>query len=303
MSNQPNTQSNTTQSSQNSDQQAGQRSGKSPLFSNKLVGNRLYLQVADSLAQLIMTNNLSPGDRLPPERELAQVYEVSRQTIREALIALEVLNLVSIKPGSGVYVQNNGNSTPTLTLSTQPGYLEIIEGLSHFCGEATFLATQRASNEELLTLHAYVKKVAERISNKQFAEIPELIMKAHHLIAQACRNTIIASTCNWLWQLHESAASNNTSLDSEPLPQPAADASVYSSEQSSEQSQEHSQVQSLVKTPNINSVHAISDETYCQQFVNCYQEIYELMSRRDADAARKKMQAHLRYLAESLAIT
>jgi len=301
MSNQHNAESNTTQSSQNSglhsDQQAGQRSGKSPLFSNKLVGNRLYLQVADSLAQLIMTNNLSPGDRLPPERELAQVYEVSRQTIREALIALEVLNLVSIKPGSGVYVQNNGNSTPALTLSTQPGYLEIIEGLSHFCGEATFLATQRASNEELLTLHAYVKKVAERISNQQFSEIPDLIMKAHHLIAQACRNVIIASTCNWLWQLHESAASNNKSLDGEQ--QPAANSSVYSSEQSSEHPQEHSQV----KTPNINSVHAFSDETYCQQFVNCYQEIYQLMSRRDAGAAREKMQAHLRYLAESLALT
>jgi len=297
MSNQHNAESNTTQSSQNTGQQAGQRSGKSPLFSNKLVGNRLYLQVADSLAQLIMTNNLSPGDRLPPERELAQVYEVSRQTIREALIALEVLNLVSIKPGSGVYVQNNGNSKPALTLSTQPGYLEIIEGLSHFCGEATFLATQRASNEELLTLHAYVKKVAEQISNQQFSDIPDLIMKAHHLIAQACRNAIIASTCNWLWQLHESAASNNKSLDGEQ--QPAANSSVYSSEQSSEHPQEHSQV----KTPNINSVHAFSDETYCQQFVNCYQEIYQLMSRRDAGAAREKMQAHLRYLAESLALT
>lgn len=264
---------------ENQTSQTALQAGKSPLFKNKPVGNRLYLQVADSLAQLIMTNNLSPGDRLPPERELAQVYEVSRQTIREALIALEVLNLVSIKPGSGVYVQSSENNVPALTLPQKPGYLEIVEGLSHFCGEATFLATQRASNEELLKLNACIKKVAERIENQQLTEIPDLITKAHLLIAQASRNTIVASTCMWLWQLQHSAAEHNAQSTTEQDPLLTA------------------------QITNAHTQHAFEDERYCQQFVSCYQEIYELMSRRDAESARKKMQAYLRYLAEYFAVT
>ncbi len=60
---------------------------------------RLYLLIADKLAQNIAKGELNPGDRLPAERDLAQHYDVSRQTVREALIALEVSGLVEIQTG------------------------------------------------------------------------------------------------------------------------------------------------------------------------------------------------------------
>jgi DNA-binding FadR family transcriptional regulator len=67
---------------------------------------RLYRQVADQIRVLIGTGELKPGSRLPPERELAERFSVSRPTVREALIVLEVEGYIQIRMGSGVYIGN-----------------------------------------------------------------------------------------------------------------------------------------------------------------------------------------------------
>jgi DNA-binding FadR family transcriptional regulator len=65
---------------------------------------RLYRQVADQLRALIDSGEYSLGSRLPTERDLAEQLKVSRPTVREALIALEVEGRVRIRVGSGIYV-------------------------------------------------------------------------------------------------------------------------------------------------------------------------------------------------------
>ncbi|MEJ1161083.1 FadR/GntR family transcriptional regulator [Prosthecomicrobium sp. N25] len=65
---------------------------------------RLYRQVADQLRQLIDRGEYPVGGRLPTERELAEQLGVSRPTVREALIALEVEGRLKIRVGSGIYV-------------------------------------------------------------------------------------------------------------------------------------------------------------------------------------------------------
>jgi DNA-binding FadR family transcriptional regulator len=69
-----------------------------------LVPRRLYRQIADQLRQLIDEGEYPVGSRLPTERELAERLGVSRPTVREALIALEVEGRLRIKVGSGIYV-------------------------------------------------------------------------------------------------------------------------------------------------------------------------------------------------------
>lgn len=65
---------------------------------------RLYRQIADQLQQLIRDGEFPPGTRLPPERELSQLLGVSRASVREALIALEVVGDVEVRVGHGVVV-------------------------------------------------------------------------------------------------------------------------------------------------------------------------------------------------------
>ena len=69
-----------------------------------LAPRRLYRQIADQLRGLIRTGEFAVGTRLPPERDLAQQLGVSRPSVREALIALEVEGLVCVRMGSGIEV-------------------------------------------------------------------------------------------------------------------------------------------------------------------------------------------------------
>ena len=65
---------------------------------------RVYQQIADQLCQLIEAGEFAVDSRLPSERDLAEKFKVSRPSVREALIALEVAGLVQIRMGSGVYI-------------------------------------------------------------------------------------------------------------------------------------------------------------------------------------------------------
>lgn len=72
----------------------------------RLENPRIYRQIADQLKRLIENNEFPPGSRLPSERDLAQQLQVSRASVREALIALEVIGLVDVKVGNGVIVRS-----------------------------------------------------------------------------------------------------------------------------------------------------------------------------------------------------
>ena len=72
---------------------------------------RTYKKVLAQMLEMIHTGVFPAGGRLPPERELAERFDVSRPTIREAIIALETLEYVEVKTGSGVYVIENSRMT------------------------------------------------------------------------------------------------------------------------------------------------------------------------------------------------
>ena len=77
-----------------------------------VASQRLYQQVAGQLGELIRHGEFLPGDRLPPERDLARQLGVSRPTVREAMIALEIAGLVDVRTASGAYVRK----TPVTSL-------------------------------------------------------------------------------------------------------------------------------------------------------------------------------------------
>src|ERR1044071_5056273 len=76
-----------------------------PALPGKLVRSRLYEQVAEQITAWIADNGLQPGDRIPPERELAQRLGVSRATLSQALVALEVIGVVAVRHGDGTVLK------------------------------------------------------------------------------------------------------------------------------------------------------------------------------------------------------
>lgn len=89
-----------------SDAAARDEGGRRPAAPARLTRPRLYEQLADHIADFIDAQGLSPGDRLPPERRLAQDLGVSRATLSRALVALEVRGRVEVRHGDGAVVRH-----------------------------------------------------------------------------------------------------------------------------------------------------------------------------------------------------
>ena len=107
---------------------------------------RLYRQVADQIRVLIETGELAQGERLPAERDLAERLAVSRPTVREALIVLEVEGHIHIRMGSGVYVSRKpADHSKVLPAGDADGPFEILQARciieSAIAEEAARLAT------------------------------------------------------------------------------------------------------------------------------------------------------------------
>jgi DNA-binding FadR family transcriptional regulator len=163
----------------------------------KTEAGRLYEKVAQDLSQKIAAGQYAVGQRLPSERDLAQAYEVSRPTIREAIIALELDGLVEVRLGSGVYV------TAQLPRGGQAGEMdvgpfELLEARRAIEGESAALAAALISDEELEELRQLVAEMqAENARNVVMSEDAD--RRFHMLIATATQNSAMVAAVQMLW--------------------------------------------------------------------------------------------------------
>src|SRR5207302_40380 len=114
---------------------------------------RLYRQIADQIRTLIRSGEFSPGSRLPPERDLARQLGVSRPSVREALIALEVEGLVEVKIGSGIYVLNpSRNGDDGEQQQALAGPFELLRARWVVEGECAALAAKSAKRAQVAAI-------------------------------------------------------------------------------------------------------------------------------------------------------
>ncbi len=159
--------------------------------------DRLYQDLARRLMGELASGRYAIGDRLPAERELSVTHAVSRPTVREAIIALEVQGLVEVRVGSGAYVRRlpGRDDIPGFGITA----FELTEARMMFEGEAAALAANQISDEELQQLDQLVQDIA---AENQAPGGSEQADRAFHLaIARAGRNTAVFNTIESLWNL------------------------------------------------------------------------------------------------------
>lgn len=165
---------------------------------------RLYLKVAEQLSTHIERGEIAVGDRLPSERDLAQQFGVSRPTIREAMIALELAGRVEIRSGSGVYVRNADGASSSLPADEAPGPLELLEARLYIEGDAAALAAARATDADIDAIEqAYRAMKRENRSDDQNEDADE---RFHLLIARASGNSAMHAAVVQLWRLRRTSA-------------------------------------------------------------------------------------------------
>ncbi|ARO33608.1 GntR family transcriptional regulator protein (plasmid) [Rhizobium sp. NXC14] len=127
---------------------------------------RLYRQVADQIRSMIAGGELVVGQKLPAERELAEQLSVSRPTVREALIVLEVEGLVNIRMGSGIYVvRRQGISMATSESEPVEGPFELLQARAIIeCAIAEEAAT-RARPEDIAVLDEALMRMSGGVND------------------------------------------------------------------------------------------------------------------------------------------
>lgn len=163
---------------------------------------RLYRTVVDEINTLIESGRYPPGSRLPPERELAERFKVSRLTVREAVIALEVLDKVRVKTGSGVYVIEPDKIFTTKN-STEPSILELNQALAIIEGEAAAIAAASKDTKVLKLLEAFAKTATES---------PESDEKFHTAIVESINNSSLMTAYYSLWKTQNGSPKNKNML-------------------------------------------------------------------------------------------
>lgn len=126
---------------------------------------RLYQQVADQIRGLIAAEQFAPSTRLPAERELAQQLNVSRPSLREALIALEIDGTVEIRQGSGIYVVGASDRASKTTRSLGESPTELMQARLAVEGSVILLACARVDPGFLAELRATCSAMRGAIAN------------------------------------------------------------------------------------------------------------------------------------------
>ncbi|MEO8536501.1 MAG: FadR/GntR family transcriptional regulator [Betaproteobacteria bacterium] len=158
---------------------------------------RLYRQIADQLAQLIAAGEFAPGSRLPAERELAVSLGVSRTSVREAIISLEMSGLVDVRVGTGIFVTLRADGPRSASRDAGPGPFELLSARKMVEGEIAALAATTASPEDADGLRESVERLEAATDNFAAREAED--RDFHLRLAKATRNSSLELVVEALW--------------------------------------------------------------------------------------------------------
>lgn len=160
---------------------------------------RLYRQIADQIRSLVRSGEYTAGQRLPPERDLARQLGVSRPSVREALIALEVEGLVEVRIGSGIYVVGGGGNSHGDEVQAASGPFELLRARWIIEGECAALAAKSAKKEHIVAIEDALLQM-QRIMETDKVQ-PLAADRLFHLrVAEATGNGALVAVLKMLWE-------------------------------------------------------------------------------------------------------
>lgn len=162
-------------------------------------GDRSYLNLAGQVMALIASGEFQPGERLPSERTLAEKFNVSRTSVREAIIALEVQGVVEVRVGSGIYVCAAAARPKAVSfeLPWRPGPIESLRARALIESEVAGLAASERKDGDLDRIFSALRLMREHMDDKQANEAAD---RQFHLgIAEATGNDVLRHMVTALW--------------------------------------------------------------------------------------------------------
>lgn len=158
-------------------------------------GGKLYRKIVKAIVADITAGVFAVGSRLPAERDLTERFKVSRPTIREAMIALEMQGLVEARKGSGVFVL--ASSTDDMDRELDIGAFEITEARCLLEGEVAAVAATEIDEAQL----AELRSLLEQMDQDDNVAAEDADRRFHIAIAEATGNAVIISAVTDFWDM------------------------------------------------------------------------------------------------------
>ncbi|HJW91583.1 MAG TPA: FadR/GntR family transcriptional regulator [Anaerolineales bacterium] len=160
---------------------------------------RMYEQIVAQIEEQIVSGVLIVGDKLPPERELAEQFQVSRTAVREAVKALQERGLVEVHPGRGTFITNAISKATReslglmmrITSNSRQGFSELFELREKLEPEMAALAALRATDEEIAAMIKAVETMDASMKDMDAYIAADNLF--HQAIARATQNSLFAT--------------------------------------------------------------------------------------------------------------
>ena len=169
---------------------------------------KVYIQVVEQIRDLIRNGKLKPGDKLPPERILAERFGVSRPSVREGIVALEILGLVDSRGGKGNIVKNVVDS-PILDqsyrhLEDEESPYELLEARKIIEVNVAGYAAQKVQTGDIALIRQSLDNMSEIIGHlavsEEYEKAFEFDREFHINIARATHNTLLLQIVTYLME-------------------------------------------------------------------------------------------------------
>ncbi|MGC3964858.1 MAG: FadR/GntR family transcriptional regulator [Rhodocyclaceae bacterium] len=159
---------------------------------------RLYRQISGVLIDFIRDGQFPPGTALPSERDLSKKLGVSRSSVREALIALEMLGWVEIRTGNGVFVRTNLPETAAANAAIEEGGVaDLLKAREFLEGELCGLAAKTATPSQIDKMRDIIAQMEQMDTDN--LEFHQLDRNFHLLIAEMTGNPVLLDVLTQLW--------------------------------------------------------------------------------------------------------
>jgi len=164
--------------------------------------SRLFQQIADQIAIEIKSGKFPVGSRLPAERDLAVKFEVSRPTVREALIALEIAGMIEVRTGSGAYVcprpRISEKRIKTQIADSGPSAFELVAARRMIEPPVAGQAALSATSEDLKLISRALLQFEHNWNGTHWQKL-EADRQFHMSVAEATHNGLVIGIVRTLW--------------------------------------------------------------------------------------------------------
>ena len=162
---------------------------------------RPYQRLAAQILALVVQGEFKAGERLPSERALAERFDVSRTSLREAIIALELQGAVEVRGGSGIYVSQTSatalKATPAFMPEGGPGPFELLRARCLIESEIASVAAETRKDGDLDRIFAALVDMREHMDDKVANEAADRLF--HLRIAESTGNSVLLQMVTAMW--------------------------------------------------------------------------------------------------------